>query len=118
MAFSAAGLTVAAIISAPTALVLEGFPNLPSARSTIALVYLGLAPTALATVLLVKVINSAGPSFMSLVNYQVPIWSVIFGVVFLSETLPSQFVTALAVILSGLVISQTKQRRFGRYPSG
>ena len=32
--------------------------------------------TALATIALVYVVQSAGPSFMSLVNYQVPVWAV------------------------------------------
>ena len=36
-------------------------------------------PDALATVMLVYVVQSAGPSFMSLVNYQVPVWAVILG---------------------------------------
>ena len=118
MSFSAAGLLVAALISTPIAFYSEGLPSGVSQRSFLALIYLGLAPTALATVLLVRVITSAGPSFLSLVNYQVPIWSVVFGVVFLSEALPTQFLTALAVILTGLIVSQSKQRRFGRYPSG
>jgi drug/metabolite transporter (DMT)-like permease len=117
MTFSAAGLSVATLIAVPIALIYEGNPDIPSGRSMFALAYLALFPTAIATVLLVRVINSAGPSFLSLVNYQVPIWSVVFGVYFLSESLPAQFVTALVIILAGLLISQSKQRRFGRYPS-
>ncbi len=118
MTFSAAGLFVAAMIATPIALIFEGVPDVPSVRSGLALLYLGIFPTAVATVLLVQVINSAGPSFLSLVNYQVPIWSVVFGLYFLSESLPAQFVTALIIILAGLMISQSKQRRFGRYPTG
>ena len=50
------------------------------------------------------------PPFLSLVNYQVPIWAVLIGVVILSETLPGHFVTALIVILGGVAISQFADR--------
>jgi drug/metabolite transporter (DMT)-like permease len=49
---------------------------------------------------------------MSLVNYQVPVWAVLLGIVVLGEDLPSQFIAALALILAGLGISQ-----FRRQPS-
>lgn len=117
LAYSAGGLLVGALIMLPVALGLEGLPGAMTGTVWGALIYLGLGPTALATILLVRVIQSAGPSFMSLVNYQVPVWSVIFGVTFLNETLPANFVIALTLILGGLAISQASQRRLGRYPS-
>ena len=51
-------------------------------------------------------IRSAGAVFMTLVNYQVPVWSIIFGAIVLSETLPLRFFAGLALILVGLAISQ------------
>ncbi len=117
LAFSSGGLLVGALIMLPIALSIEGLPGTMTPSVWGALIYLGLGPTALATILLVRVIQSAGPSFMSLVNYQVPVWSVIFGVTFLNETLPANFIIALALILGGLAISQASQRRLGRYPS-
>jgi drug/metabolite transporter (DMT)-like permease len=62
-------------------------------------------------VLLVYVIQSAGPSFLSLVNYQVPVWAVLIGMVVLGEELPPQFIVALALILAGLAVSQLRLRR-------
>ena len=47
---------------------------------------------------------------MSLVNYQVPVWAVILGMLVLSEALPGQFVLALGLILIGLAISQNWER--------
>jgi len=55
-------------------------------------------------------INRAGPPFLSLVNYQVPVWAVIIGAVVLSEALPGHFLSALLIILSGLAISQFYDR--------
>jgi drug/metabolite transporter (DMT)-like permease len=54
----------------------------------------------------VQTIRTAGSVFMTLVNYQVPVWSMIFGAWVLSEVLPVRFFAALALILCGLAISQ------------
>lgn len=112
ISYSAAGLALGAVIIVPVALTIEGIPDFPRTTAILSLLYLGIFPTALATILLVRVINSAGPSFLSTVNYQVPIWAVIFGLVFLKEALPPTFLSALALILLGLAISQAKAWRF------
>lgn len=112
ISYSAAGLLLGAMMIVPIALMIEGIPAIPDFKSSMSLLYLGIFPTALATILLVRVINSAGPSFLSTVNYQVPIWAVIFGLVFLKEALPPTFLSALALILLGLAISQAKAWRF------
>jgi drug/metabolite transporter (DMT)-like permease len=105
-AFSAAGLLAATVIIVPTALWVEGIPTFAgNLRPLLSVFYLGLMPTALATLLLVQVINSAGPTFLTQANYQVPVWSVIFGTLILNERLPAQFLAALGLILAGLLIS-------------
>ena len=106
IAFAATATTLAAIMITPIAVLVEGIPATPSTLSIIAVSFLGAIPTAVANLLLVAIIRSAGPTFYSLVNYQVPIWSVIFGALFLSEALPSRTVFALALILAGVGISQ------------
>ncbi len=108
MAFSSAALILAASMLVPVALIVEGVPDVPTQSALFGVLYLGLFPTALATVILVYVIKSAGPPFLSLVNYQVPVWAVIIGMVVLNETLPGQFVWALGLILIGLGVSQAK----------
>jgi drug/metabolite transporter (DMT)-like permease len=87
-------------------LVIEGVPEWQTGTSGIAIVFLGLVPTALATLLRVSTIQSAGPVFLSLVNYQVPVWAMVFGASVLGEDLPFRFYLALILILAGLVISQ------------
>ena len=108
VALSAAALLAAAAMSVPLALLVEGAPNFSAApaKSILAILYLGLFPTALATVLLVRVITTAGPTFLTTSNYQVPVWSVIFGVLVMGETLPTQFLAALLLILGGLAVTQ------------
>ncbi|WP_316012944.1 DMT family transporter [Roseobacter sp. HKCCA0434] len=111
VAYSAAGLGLAAAIMIPAALLIEGVPSVPDATALGGVLYLGLFPTALATVMLVSVTRSAGPSFLSLVNYQVPVWAVILGAAVLGERLPAAFLGALALIVGGMLVSRPKLQR-------
>ena len=106
LVLSAMALLVGSISILPIMFWVEGMPKLEGTVSTSVIIFLGLVPTAFATLLRVRIIRSAGSVFMSLVNYQVPIWSMIFGAWLLSEDLPFRFFAALALILAGLVISQ------------
>lgn len=99
-------LVVGAVILVPIMLVTEGIPGWEGTRPGLAILVLGLVPTAFATLLRVSIIRSAGSVFLTLVNYQVPIWSMVFGAWILSEALPIRFYIALAMILTGLAISQ------------
>lgn len=104
--FGVLALWVAAALMVPVALVTDGLPALPEARPLMALLYLGLLPTGYATYLLVGIIRSAGPSFLSQVNYHVPVWSVLLGVLVLNEELPGRFILALAIIIGGLMLAR------------
>ncbi|MEY8096181.1 DMT family transporter [Falsihalocynthiibacter sp. S25ZX9] len=104
--FSAAALLMASAVSVGLALWFDGVPTEFPIGPVLATLYLGLFPTALATLLLVSVIREAGPSFLGLSNYQVPIWSVVFGVTLLGETMPPQLLPALGLILFGVAVSQ------------
>ncbi len=106
ISLSAAALTIAATLFVPYALMVEGMPDSVPAMSLLALLYLGTLPTGMAQLLLVQVIRSAGPVFMSLLNYQVPLWSMMLGIVFLGEELPTNIYWALLLILFGLGLSQ------------
>lgn len=104
-------LVVGSIFLIPIMAVTEGMPGWPNARSGIAIIALGLIPTAFATLLRISIIRSAGSVFMTLVNYQVPVWSMVFGAFILSEALPLRFYIALALILTGVAISQWSSLR-------
>jgi drug/metabolite transporter (DMT)-like permease len=105
---AATSLVIGAVPMIPAMLLLEGVPQLQSGVPTVAIILLGLVPTALAAYLRISVIRSAGSSFMTLTSYQVPVWSVIFGVAVLAEDLPLRFFAALTLILAGLLLSQRR----------
>ena len=67
---------------------------------------MGVFPTAAATFLRIIIIRTAGPLFMTLTNFQVPLWSVFFSILILDEPFKISMLIALAVILSGLAINQ------------
>ncbi|NNE52647.1 MAG: DMT family transporter [Sulfitobacter sp.] len=99
-------LIIGAMISLPLAFAIEGWPVTPTPKILGVLIFLGLVPTAAAAFLRVLVVRTAGPVFMSLVNYQVPVWSVVLGALILSEPLPPELIYALLLILAGLAVSQ------------
>ena len=109
-------LMIAALITLPMALINEGPPPLPDTQTLVVIAFLGLIPTAAANMLRVLVIRSAGPVFMSLTNYQVPLWSVIMGVLILGEPVPSSLLAAMVLILIGVGLNQygALRRLFGR----
>lgn len=111
LGFAAVSLLTGAAILIPLALLLDGLPTDWPARPGGALLYAAVFPTALAAVIRVRVITTAGSLFMSTTSYMVPIWSVIFGVTLLGEDLPPSLIAGLALILAGIAISQSRQGR-------
>ena len=106
IAMAAITLVVGAACLIPAMLMFEGVPTWVEGRAGPAIIFLGLIPTAFAALLRVTTIRTAGSVFMTLVNYQVPVWSMVFGAWVLSEVLPLRFFAALALILCGLAVSQ------------
>lgn len=107
ISLSAMTLGIGAAFLVPAMLLVEGIPRLAGGIPDLAILFLGLMPTALAALIRVRVIQTAGSVFMTNVNYQVPVWSMIFGATVLGEDLPWRFFLALALILFGLAVSQS-----------
>jgi len=108
---AATALVIGAVPLVAAMLLVEGVPTWQPGVPGIAIIVLGLIPTAFATLIRVAVIRSAGSGFMTMTGYQVPVWSMVFGAAILGEALPLRFFAALALILTGLVISQRKGRQ-------
>lgn len=78
-----------------------------SADALAAALYLGVFPTALATILLIVVIASRGVTFLALNNYLIPVLGVLWGYLFLDEPVTRAVVMALSLILAGIAIAGT-----------
>lgn len=103
---SAVTLWIGAVVVTISALWKEGIPAWPVASIVVVIIVLGLVQTAMANMLRIVVVRTAGPTFMSLTNYMVPIWSVVLGVVFLGEPLEPTLFTAMVLIFVGVALSQ------------
>lgn len=78
--------------------------------SAAAALFLGLIATGLATVLYFKLLRSAGATFLAMINYLIPVWALLAGVLFLQESVSTRAVIALSIILLGIAISQVRRR--------
>ncbi len=73
--------------------------------------WLGVAPTAAATLGHYRLVRTAGPAFASLVSYLIPVVALAAGVMLLGEALELGAVVALALILGGIAWSESGARR-------
>lgn len=71
--------------------------------------YLGVFPTALATIIFFHLIDTEGASFVSLNNYIIPCLGVAWGVLLLGESVSLQSLSALAIILCGIAVATWKR---------
>ncbi len=104
-------LLLAMLITVPVAATdpLPSLTPLP-VMSMLAVVVLGAFATGLASVLYFQVVAGPGPSFLSLVNYLVPGWGVVLGMLVLNERLSSWAVLGLGLILVGIGLSEFGHR--------
>lgn len=111
---SAGVLLIASLVIVPIALI-QGVEWLPetSLASIGSVVLLGLFPSGIATIIYFRVIRHAGPAFLSQINYLIPVWAVLMGVVFGGEHLTIHVLVALIVILAGIWIAQHNRKAVG-----
>ena len=77
-----------------------------SIDAIVSVILLGIFPSGLATIIYFSVIRHAGPAFLSQINYLIPVWAVVLGVLLGGEQLSIHAVIALVVILAGIAIAQ------------
>lgn len=99
-------MIAAAVITLPLALIVEAPPRLPIGLSPgLSIIFLGVFSSALATVLMVQLINRIGVTFMSMNNYLVPAIAVAWGVLLLDEQVTGWTAVAFTLILAGVALA-------------
>ncbi len=88
-----------------------GPPGERFGASLAAVLALGAFSTAWASILYFQLIKSAGPAFLSQLNYLIPLWAVAVGMLFLGERPESRALYALALILGGILLTHLERRR-------
>ena len=103
------GMIVAAVLTVPAGLMIEQpWINATGGDAILAVVYLGIVPTALAFVLRIRMIVAVGISYFSFVGYLIPVFGVFWGALFLDEAVTGRSLTALALILGGIQLSRLR----------
>lgn len=77
-----------------------------SFNSLIAVIWLGIGPTGFASIILFYVIQRAGPTFLSTINYLIPVVAFLSGVFILSEPVNASSILALIIILCGIALTR------------
>ena len=109
---STAVLIVASVLMVPIAMLVDyPWAAAPSAGSVAAIVWLGIGPTALATILYFRLIAAAGPTFMAIVNYLSPLVALLAGMTLMGEHPGPTAVAGLLLILLGIALSRGALKR-------
>ncbi|MCK4709177.1 MAG: DMT family transporter, partial [Gammaproteobacteria bacterium] len=85
-----------------------------SLKSLVSVLWLGIGPTGIATIILFSVIERAGPTFLSTINYLIPVVAFFAGVLVLSEPVNNSSIIALMIILCGIALTRYQTSQFSR----
>ncbi len=92
-------------------------PDQLSMRSVSSVIWLGIGPTAIATMILFVVIERAGPTFLSTINYMIPVVAFFAGAYILSEPVAWTSIIALITILTGIALTRFRSTQTQRAES-
>jgi len=104
-------MLIGSAIMLPASLYFEAPLTLnPSWQALGALLVLAIGPTATATLMILVIINRQGASFLSQINFMVPLFGVLIGWLALGERLEPSAWLALLVVLVGVALSRRGSR--------
>jgi len=111
-ALSTGVLLASSLMLLPFSLFLDQPWNLAiSAETFWSLLALGVFPTAIGTLMLFAIVERQGAGFLSQINFLVPVFGVLWAIVFIDEVLPPNAVLALLIILAGVAIARINFRK-------
>lgn len=106
----------AAMLSAASLLLLPFFVyNFQSVKeisstSLLSLVWLGIVPTGLASLVYFVIVTRAGPSFLANINFMIPVVAFVTGIALLAEPFSTSSVAALLMIMLGIMLTRYRLR--------
>lgn len=106
----AAGMLSAAAVVLLPSVVLWPAPALATTQAVLSVVALGLLCTALAYVLFVRLISDIGSTRAMTVTYLIPLFGLLWGALFLGETLPAGALAGGTLILAGTILVAGKRK--------
>ena len=76
-----------------------------------AVIILGVFCTAIATIIYFQILQSSGATFISIMNYLIPVWAIFFGVIFFEEDVSWNYFIGLVIVIFGIQLSQNKRNQ-------
>lgn len=89
----------------------QPFASTPTKGSVLALLALGIVPSAIGALLMFEIIERQGATFFGQINLLVPVAGVLLGVIFLGERPGWNALVALAIIFSGVAVARMRGPR-------
>ena len=108
---SAAFMTLAFLMSLPLLLLTDLSTVDASSKAWLAVAYSGFFATALAAVVIIIVVRRTTASFLSQINFMIPVFGVVFAGILLGEVLPPNGTVALLIILAGVALARRRPKR-------
>lgn len=114
IAFAALALTASSLMTLPPAIA-GGLPATADllSPSGLAVLVLAVLGTALPTVIMLSLVTAAGASFLAFINYLIPVYGFVLGVVAHNEPAESRAILALATLLAGITLAERWRSRPG-----
>ena len=63
--------------------------------------------TAIATIIYFQILQTAGASFLSIMNFLIPLWAILFGILILNDDFSWNYIFGLLIILSGIKLANS-----------
>ncbi len=68
---------------------------------------LGILCTAIATIIYFQILQTEGASFLSIMNFLIPLWAILFGIIILQDQFSWNYIIGLVVILFGIKLANS-----------
>jgi drug/metabolite transporter (DMT)-like permease len=107
-------MTASSLAAAATMLIPIALLTAPPVRTGVqapallAVLYLGLLPTALCYLVRYRQVVKHGYTFVANTGYLVPIWSALLGMLLLSEAIRMRVILGLAIIIAGIWLGRRR----------
>ena len=82
-------------------------PNLSQLMLNTNIFLLGILCTAIATIIYFQILQTSGASFLSIMNFLIPLWAILFGILILDDAFSWNYILGLGVILLGIKLANS-----------
>ena len=82
-------------------------PNYHTLLLDINILLLEVLCTAVATIIYFQILQSEGASFISMMNFLIPLWAILFGIIILNDEFSWNYIFGLLIILFGIKLANS-----------